>query len=439
METTLTTPEETAAPTVTEPVVDPLEERAPTGGGIRVSTSSMTHQWAGDGNYSTELALWMESMPGQDLQQSLDRLEGKSFDVGPRSQTATDKTLQPMRSDGSGESLGVLIANAHYEHLDDLPGPIAETRALAGQLSGRGYESTVKTDLSASEMLSEFRAPLSDPRLSEQDQVMLYYSGHGTTAGILGVESQNLKVGKAPIDPEAGEDLGTEPKQVGSTDLISAGMLLGIARQISAEGADVNLVLDCCHSGGMNTLIGNGTRREEAREAVSCLDEAGADRFREALKPFSKIFFRFRQTSEQKAAIDAATASTEAAIEVNSDALQEARAALSEHEERIKTDGGMLTDAMVHAVLTQKAADLLAERYRLLEQKKAETDAVIIGWWVEGYPALEELLAVFAAETGTTLTAPMASPQTAADLAAARSQLYVILGALGDRLTELKG
>ncbi|MFT5681033.1 MAG: hypothetical protein ACI8RZ_001939 [Myxococcota bacterium] len=428
METTLTTPEETATPVTTDPVVDPLEESAPMEGGLRVSTSSRTREFARDWSYSQELAQWMESMPGQDLQQSLDRIDGMRFKAGHNFQTATDKTLNPMRSDGSGESLGVLIANAHYEHLSDLAAPIAETRALSGQLAARGYEPTVKTDQSASQMLSEYSAPLSDSRLGEMDEVMLYYSGHGSTTGILGVESESVK----------GESEDGGEKTLGSTDIVTAGTLLSIARKISAQGADVNVVLDCCHSGGMNETIGKKTPKEAAQEAVSCLDEEGAARFREAFQSFSTLFFRFRQTNEQKAAVDAATVSTTAAIEANDDQRDAARAQLSEHEERVASEGGTLTDAMIHAVLSQKVETLFNERKKLKAQKKAETEAVIIGLWTENYPELLALLDVFQTETGNALTAPMANPQTPSDLAKARSQLYVILGALGDRLSALQ-
>lgn len=435
METTLTPPDETTPPVTAErpldAMTDPLAEQtqAPAEGGIRVSTASMSGQWSFDEQYSRELALWMQSMPGQDLQQSLDHMVGMSFHAGKHTQSTTDQTLKPMRADGSGDSLGVLIGNAHYEHLADLRAPITETRALAGQLSGRGFESTVLTDQSAAQMLAAYTAPLSDPRLSERDEVMLYFSGHGTERGVLGVDSK---------PPKQAVEASSDEHQAGDTDLVSASTMLGIARKISAKGADVSLVLDCCHSGGMNQKIGSGTKEEAVEKAVSCLDVEGATRLQEALRPFHRMFFRFTQTSEQKAMVAAATAATDAAIDANGDLLDESREACRPLEERLEAGGGSLTDGLTLALLQQRQEELLAERSRLLDQKREETAAVITGWWVAGYPALLEVLSVFQAETGESLAAPLASPQSAAELDSARKQLYTILDALDTQLRRLE-
>lgn len=152
---------------------------------------------------------------------------------------AADLIQEPARAAAPaatpGKYYALVIGNANYKQWEPLKSPINDARAVANLLRGKyGFEVKLITDATRQDMFREFARLRSV--LTERDNLLVYYSGHGNW------DKANLRGYWVPVD--GGTD--SVANHISSSD---------ITDQISVLRAkQVLVVVDACYSG---VLVGS--------------------------------------------------------------------------------------------------------------------------------------------------------------------------------------
>ena len=143
------------------------------------------------------------------------------------------KPAAPRAKPGEyGQYYALVIGNQDYLHLPKLDTAVADARAVADVLQKRyGFKVTILVDATRYQILSELNKLRT--RLTEKDNLMIYYAGHGE------LDRANLRGHWLPVDAEHDNDANWI-SSVAITDILNAMTV-----------KHVLVVADSCYSGAM--------------------------------------------------------------------------------------------------------------------------------------------------------------------------------------------
>ena len=143
------------------------------------------------------------------------------------------KPAAPRAKPGEyGQYYALVIGNQDYLHLPKLDTAVADARAVADVLQKRyGFKVTILVDATRYQILSELNKLRT--RLTEKDNLMIYYAGHGE------LDRANLRGHWLPVDAEHDND----------ANWISSVAITDILNSMTAK--HVLVVADSCYSGAM--------------------------------------------------------------------------------------------------------------------------------------------------------------------------------------------
>ena len=167
-----------------------------------------------------------------------------------------------------GPRLALVIGNDAYPAPWDLDSCVNDARAFAGWLVTVGYEQDevrVVTNANKVAMQSGFETLVRATEQRRHDQVVIYYSGHGST-----MKDDNGDEGPGDDTDEVLVAIDN-PGDAGSPDkyVIRDDEFHRVVERISANTDQVVVVFDCCFSGGaMKAVSGPGAQRKGARKRI---------------------------------------------------------------------------------------------------------------------------------------------------------------------------
>jgi hypothetical protein len=129
---------------------------------------------------------------------------------------------------GQGTKLALIVTNTKYdEPEEDLESALTDGQRMEGILRGRGYATTRVTDQSAAEMEALFGrfVELGVP----QDDIVIFYSGHGETSGMKGVDNNT----------------------------IAPSVVAKWQKEAIETGFQLTLIIEACHSGSTTDFLRN--------------------------------------------------------------------------------------------------------------------------------------------------------------------------------------
>ena len=143
------------------------------------------------------------------------------------------KPAAPRAKPGEyGQYYALVIGNQDYLHLPKLDTAVADARAVADVLQKRyGFKVTILVNATRYQILSELNKLRT--RLTEKDNLMIYYAGHGE------LDRANLRGHWLPVDAEHDNDANWI-SSVAITDILNAMTV-----------KHVLVVADSCYSGAM--------------------------------------------------------------------------------------------------------------------------------------------------------------------------------------------
>lgn len=181
--------------------------------------------------------------------------------------TGTPAPLAAALITGSGARYALVIANQNYRHLQSLHTPVSDVTAIKSVLEQRfGFNVTVVKDASRRELLAAINQLRS--RVTENDQVLIYYAGHGE------IDSVTQRGYWIPVDGE-------------QRDVANWVSIIDVTDQLAAMSArSVFVIADSCYSGTLT------------RSAVPEIDNAlSEEAHRTALRQLQKNRSRIAMTS----------------------------------------------------------------------------------------------------------------------------------------------
>lgn len=180
---------------------------------------------------------------------------------------ATAPSAGPRPAAPSANRHALVIANQNYRHLRGLVTPIADANAIKALLEARfGFKVTVLKDASRRDLLAAINELRT--RVGPDDQVLLYYAGHGE------IDSVTQRGYWIPVDGE-------------QRDLANWVSIIDVTDQLAAMPArSVFVIADSCYSGTLT------------RSAIPEIDQALSEEARRtALRQLQKNRSRIAMTS----------------------------------------------------------------------------------------------------------------------------------------------
>ncbi|MEO8153194.1 MAG: caspase family protein [Rhizobacter sp.] len=180
--------------------------------------------------------------------------------------TGKPEPLTPADT-GSGKRYALVIANQNYRYLQSLNTPVADVTAIKDVLEQRfSFSVTVVKDASRRDLLSAINQLRS--RVTESDQVLIYYAGHGE------IDSVTQRGYWIPVDGE-------------QRDVANWVSIIDVTDQLAAMSArSVFVIADSCYSGTLT------------RSAVPEIDQAlSEEAHRTALRQLQRNRSRIAMTS----------------------------------------------------------------------------------------------------------------------------------------------
>ena len=200
----------------------------PPEGSSLVVHSAGENEGAADGDsYTQGLLADAEANPGADVD---DLAKGRSDEDGhshaDHAQTGDKKVAD------DGKKAAVYVGNATYTKIPVLQGAARDAAGMHGTWSGKGYEGGLVEDQSGAGISAAFQGAVGG--LGPGDRALLYYAGHGTDQGLLGV--------------------GYDPFKPGS-DMAPHALVQGLVQQAEARGFHLTAILDACQSGAATARV----------------------------------------------------------------------------------------------------------------------------------------------------------------------------------------
>lgn len=155
----------------------------------------------------------------------------------------------------SGRKIALVIGNGDYEegHVwSDLPFVSTDADAMAAHYRGRGFEVVHETDLPAAALRD--RALALSKVMKSGDEAVLFYAGHGAPCGMVGVDAPRDAM---PVNHVLGYD-----------------MLGALAGDAVAKGVSLQVIADCCYSGGLQSEVRDAHSERHAAQTMTIDSEA---------------------------------------------------------------------------------------------------------------------------------------------------------------------
>jgi hypothetical protein len=249
-------------------------------GSATVVASAGPREWAFDNSFAPALQEVLALHPGQDLADVLVLVATRDLAVGNPEQADHHPTIAQIgagqaapKAYRAGRKRAVLVANQNYVGISPLETPADEAMRFQEQLRSRGFQVQTAADATAAQMQEEYEGLVDGA--GPEDELVGYFSGHGSPAGLIGV-----LYGELPGDilPNAAV-----------SDVVDQGV---------QRGAQMSFILDSCHSGAavrtvMSEQIARSRRGPTAsRGAGSPRAIALAEATRKDLRRFSAVWER---------------------------------------------------------------------------------------------------------------------------------------------------
>jgi len=236
-------------------------------GSAMVVGSAGDTQQAYDASFTPRLIQFMEYYPESSLDELLEYISGKKFDVHSKTGHAEHHaTIAEYGAPMAGRSEGQeptrraqLITNQNYKAISKLQTPHEEGAALGGMLAGRGFSMIAHSkDKSAAAMTARYLGRLVDPA-QPGDELVAYFAGHGEPRGMCGID-----------------DLVNE-----QDDVMTNSEIASITQAAVDKGAHMRFIMDACHSGAAAGFVRNEQMNELAQnDAVFQSGVCGASAIR---------------------------------------------------------------------------------------------------------------------------------------------------------------
>lgn len=167
----------------------------------------------------------------------------------------------------AGERVALVIGNSAYQSVSVLPNPRRDAAAIAGLLTGMGFEVTHAEDLDASGMRRTLRD--FEEIASESEIALVYYAGHG-----IEVDGQNYLI---PTDAELAKDTHVEDETVALSRVLAAVEGASTLRLVLLDACRNNPFLRTMQRSVAQRVIGRGLApiEVEGSTLVSFAAEAG--------------------------------------------------------------------------------------------------------------------------------------------------------------------
>jgi len=223
-------------------------------GGALVAHSAASTQLAADkGSYTQRLLAAKAADPSLSIDAAVDQLSDQTSGTqqGDHLRVGTTSSAEE-----GGKHVGVYIGNSDYETLNDLPGAATDAAGMQSTWSASGYEGTVQSDLDSASMASAMKGGAS--ALGPGDEMLVYYAGHGSEKGLLGVKE--------------GDD---------RPDLLANSAISGLVSQARSGKFQLKVILDSCYSGSVTDEVrkdaaiqlANADLTDESRQLLPLLDD----------------------------------------------------------------------------------------------------------------------------------------------------------------------
>lgn len=222
---------------------------AGTGSATVVGAAGNT-EWAFDNSFTPALLAEMKANPGLTLDEVLVRLADRELKVNTAEQPQHHPTIarfgqttENANMTRAGRHMATLVANSRYVAAGQLQTPGTEAAAFRTALAGQGYDAEpVREDLTAPSMEAAFGSLVR--RAAPNDDLVAYYSGHGSPEGLVGIAH-----GVA-----------------GKPDILANARVASLVGEATGKGAHIRFVMDSCHSGSAAERV-RTERSSELRDA----------------------------------------------------------------------------------------------------------------------------------------------------------------------------
>lgn len=227
-------------------------------GSAIVLGSAVDSEVAYDNSFTPVLIDQLHENPDQSVADVLRTMSEQVLEVPLAEQPVHHATMAAYgdetanQGDGEIARSAVFVANSDYVHIDDLLTPGPEARALEGQLTSRGYDSSgVHEDLASDAMQAVYGRLVAGAEAG--DELFAYFAGHGAPQGFVGTWH----------DPGVDEDI------------LSYGDVTGLVSQATSKGAHIHVVIDACHSGAGAQAVREERRNDLADQDIGLLAQGG--------------------------------------------------------------------------------------------------------------------------------------------------------------------
>lgn len=270
------------------------EQRLAPQGSALVAGSTQAGEVAGDRAFTPMLVDILQKHPQQSLDAAIAQIAATPGGIGDYQQHATTSAIGDQAARGQagkaagGKKVAALVANSHYKdpNLKSLFAPKPAATALAGTLGGRGFETQIREDLTASQMRAAFATAALGSGVKAGDSVVLHYGGHGLKSGLCGVNLDGVNTAladeraasadvDAAIKPSSDKLKARDRDSAGldPSDILPNSSVDGIARAAVAKGVHVTMMLDSCHSGAAADAV---QEPQAATPTATSADAGGA-------------------------------------------------------------------------------------------------------------------------------------------------------------------
>jgi hypothetical protein len=139
--------------------------------------------------------------------------------------TVNKRTQKPT----GGKRHALVIGNEHYKDVSDLPGAARDARGMKTHYA-KSHTVDHQTDLTSTGLTSAVTG--AGQAMSAGDELVVYYAGHGTEQGLVGVEARADNVSVLPLST-----------------------LSGLVGSAVSGGWHVTVINDSCHSGALQDQV----------------------------------------------------------------------------------------------------------------------------------------------------------------------------------------
>ncbi len=232
--------------------------RATTTGSATVVGAAADTEQAVDDSFTPTLVRALKKNRKLSVEEVLELVAGKALEQKGHVHHPTAVHYGEETHGKASTKSAVLIPNQHYDPAPPLATPIAEAKALQGELDGRGWHVKVHADQTADKMASLWTGMVD--KAKPGDELMAYYGGHGLPQGLAGVTISADK----------------------PNDVFTNAQVAGVVDSATTRGARIRFVMDSCHSGAQVQTV-----REERTNHLQ--QKAPTSHDAEALKSIDEL------------------------------------------------------------------------------------------------------------------------------------------------------